>query len=379
VSPRGDRVALLGRSLTGSALLTVDLAGKATTLVPGGIRGQGLAWSPSGDEIWFDDVGDRGLFLLKAIDLTGRVRIVDSVPVGLIVHDISKDGRVLVERYSSQPGILGLAPGETAERELSWFDRSLLSGLSDDGRTLLINEGGDAAGSNGAYYVRQTDGSPAVKLGEGFGLEISGDGKWVLARPPGDERSLMLAPTGTGTPVTVDLRGFERVSKQTLFPDAKRLLLLASEKGGKRRLYVQDLPSGKARPITDRAYAFETGHVSPDGQWVAAWGEWTEDLFLIPTGGGDTRTVPNTKDLDFIRWTPDGKYMFGGVSGSIPARVVRVEVATGKREPWKDLAPSERSGIIQIAPVYMTPDGKSYVYGYGRAATSDLYIVEGLR
>ena len=357
----------------------MDLAGKSTTLVKEGIRGQGLAWSPSGDEVWFDDVGERGQFLLKAVDLGGRVRVIDSLPVGLIVHDISRDGRVLVERYSSQPGILGLAPGETTERELSWFDRSSPAGLSDDGRTLLINEFGDAAGRNGAYYVRRTDGSPAVKLGEGAGLEISSDGKWVLARPPGSEKSLVLAPTGTGAPVTVNFPAFERVGNEALFPDAKRLLLQGVEPGGKLRLYVQDLPSGKPRPITERAYGFAPGNISSDGRWAAAWGEWTEDLFLIPIGGGDPRTVPNTKDLDFIRWTPDGKYIFAAVSGSIPARVVRVEVATGKREPWKDLAPSERSGIIQVVPVFMTPDGKSYVYGYGRAATSDLYIIDGLR
>ncbi len=379
VSPRGDRVAMFGRSPAGNSLLAVDLAGKSTTLVKEGIRGQGLAWSPSGDEVWFDDVGERGQFLLKAVDLGGHVRVIDSLPVGLIVHDISRDGRVLVERYSSQPGILGLAPGETTERELSWFDRSSLAGLSDDGRSLLINEFGDAAGRNGAYYVRRTDGSPAVKLGEGAGLEISSDGKWVLARPPGSEKSLVLAPTGTGAPVTVSFPAFERVGNEALFPDAKRLLLQGVEPGGKLRLYVQDLPSGKPRPITDRAYGFAPGNISSDGRWAAAWGEWTEDLFLIPIGGGDPRTVPNTKDLDFIRWTPDGKYIFAAVSGSIPARVVRVEVATGKREPWKDLAPLERSGIIQVVPVFMTPDGKSYVYGYGRAATSDLYIIDGLR
>ena len=58
---------------------------------------------------------------------------------------------------------------------------------------------------------------------------------------------------------------------------------------------------------------------------------------------------------------------------------MRIEVATGRREPWKDLAPSELAGVIQVVPVLMTPDGKWYVYGYGSAATSDLYLIEGLR
>jgi hypothetical protein len=59
--------------------------------------------------------------------------------------------------------------------------------------------------------------------------------------------------------------------------------------------------------------------------------------------------------------------------------VVRVEAATGRRETWKELAPAERSGIIEITPVFLDAEGKSYVYNYGRAAASDLYLVEGLK
>ena len=89
--------------------------------------------------------------------------------------------------------------------------------------------------------------------------------------------------------------------------------------------------------------------------------------------------MPNSKDLDIIRWAADGKSLFAAIVGTIPAQLVRVDVATGKREPWKDLAPSELSGLIGIGPVFLTPDGKSYVYGFGRSATSDLYVIEGLK
>ena len=33
-----------------------------------------------------------------------------------------------------------------------------------------------------AVYIRKTDGSPAIRLGEGNGLSLSPDGKWALAR-----------------------------------------------------------------------------------------------------------------------------------------------------------------------------------------------------
>jgi eukaryotic-like serine/threonine-protein kinase len=379
VSPRGDRIAAFVSTSRRLSLLDVSLDGKATTLVRDGIRGQKLAWSPSGGEIWYDDIGEHGQYLIKAVDLSGRARVVDSVPVGLIVHDISRDGRVLVERYGAQSGIVALGPGQAAEQSLSWFDRSSLVGLSDDGTTILINENGDAASVDGAYYVRKTDGSPAVKLGEGVGLEISPDGRWVLARPPGSDKALVLVPTGTGTPIALPETDLERIGRAVFFPDGKRLLLMAIAPGGKPRAYVQDLPSGKPRPITGRGYGLNRNGISPDGLWAAAWGEWTEDLFLIPTAGGEPRSVPNTKDLDFIRFSPDGKSFYGVVTGGIPAKLVRVEVATGKREMLNELAPAERSGIIGIGPVSLTPDGKNYAYGYAKAATSDLYLIEGLK
>jgi Tol biopolymer transport system component len=379
VAPKEGRIAFFQAMEGGRALVVADAAGKGSMLVPPPIRGQGLAWSPSGDEVWFDDPGERGTFALKAVGLSGRVRMVATFPVGLLIHDISRDGRVLVERYGAQPGILALLPGQKEERNLSWFDRSALSGLSDDGTTILINEAGDATGAGGAYYVRKTDGSPAVKLGEGAGLELSADGRWVLARPAGQNGALVLVPTGTGAPVPIAPLDLEKVGNAFLSPDGKRLIFSAVEPGGRRRVYVRDLPSGKPRPITDKAYGLPRGGVSPDGRRVAAWGEWTEDLFLLPTEGGEPRTVAHTKDLDFIRWSADGKFIFGVVAGSIPAQTVRIEVATGKRENWKEMAPPDRSGLIGVGPVFLTPDGKGYVYGYGRAATSDLYLIEGLK
>ncbi|HEY1250557.1 MAG TPA: protein kinase [Thermoanaerobaculia bacterium] len=382
ISPRGDRIAFFRNKRGMKALLVSDLSGKESTLVPEGILGQGLAWAPAGDEIWFDDQSGNGQFAIKAVDLSGRVRTVATFPVGLILHDIGRGGRVLAERYASAPGIVALAPGASREHDLSWFDGSRLRGLSDDGRLILINElGGDAAGRAGAYFLRRTDGSPAVKLGEGSALDFSADGQWVLGRPPDSDRTYVLVPTGTGTPIGLDERPFfETVFSLRFFLGEKKLLLLAKEPGKERRLYVQDLPSGKPVPVTPRGYDLEGHPVSPDGKWIAAYGEYTEDMFLIPVAGGPPRTAPNTRgDFDFIRWAPDGKSLIGCVVGSIPARLIRVDLGTGRREPLKELGPQELSGIIEVVPVSVTPDLTSYAYGYARAATSDLYLIEGLK
>ena len=376
ISPRGDRIAFIEDTGEGSSLRIVDLAGKVKILVRA-IGGNGIcAWAPNGKEIWFDDGGERGQCFLKAVDLEGHVRTVSSAPIPLVVHDISRDGRVLLERAKIYGGILGLAPGEAAERELSWFDLSGPAGLSADGKILLINEYGEAGR---AYYLRKTDGSPAVRLGEGQALALSADGQWVLARSPVSAKNLVLTPTGTGAPVTLEEPDFERVETATLFPDGKRLLLLGAEPGRKARLYLQELPSGKPRPISDRRFAIAGLPISPAGDWIVTFGEASEDLSLVPTGGGEPRTIPGTKDLAAIRWTPDGKFLFTEVIDSVPRQVVRVEVGTGKRERWKTLAPSELSAVNWIGVVLLTPDGKSYVYNYGQSEASALFLAEGLK
>jgi Tol biopolymer transport system component len=379
ISPKGDRVAALEAGQVGFSVVTVDLAGKSKTLAGPGIQGQALSWSPSGQEIWFDDRGEHGQSFLRAVDLSGRARTLASSPVGLILHDIARDGRALAERFGLGTGILGLVPGDPRERELSWFDGSQPVGLSDDGRLLLFGEFGDAAGRAGAYYLRKTDGSPAVKLGEGEGLDLSSDGKWVLARPADSPKSLVLQPTGPGASISIDLGGLESAAGAVLFPDGKHLLVSATEPGKKRNLYVQDIPTGKPRAISSKGLDFNGHPISPDGHWVAGHGELTDDLVLLPTSGGEPRTVANTKSIDLICWSSDGRFLFAVESGSIPARVVRIEVATGRREPWKTLAPPQLAGVIAITPVLMTPDGQWYAYSHASAAMSDLYLIEGLK
>ena len=69
-------------------------------------------------------------------------------------------------------------------------------------------------------------------------------GQWMAwAQMPGSDTSLLLTPTGTGTPVVIDEPGLESIGTAVFFPDGKHALLLASEPGRKRRFFVQDLPA----------------------------------------------------------------------------------------------------------------------------------------
>ena len=79
-----------------------------------------------------------------------------------------------------------------------------------------------------------------------------------------------------------------------------------------------------------------------------------------------------------IAWSEDGRWLYTYRFGELPATVSQFELATGRKTRWKQLMPPEPSGVGIVSPILVTPDGKSYAYGFVRTI-SDLYVVEGLR
>jgi hypothetical protein len=66
-------------------------------------------------------------------------------------------------------------------------------------------------------------------------------------------------------------------------------------------------------------------------------------------------------------------------AASLPARIQRLDLKTGNREPWKELRPTDAAGVrSDNLAVFVPPDGRSYLYSY-RRELSDLYLVDGLR
>ena len=58
--------------------------------------------------------------------------------------------------------------------------------------------------------------------------------------------------------------------------------------------------------------------------------------------------------------------------------MTRIDVESGKREPFKDFIPADPSGVERISNVLVTPDGKGYAYCFTRLL-SDLFVVDGLK
>jgi len=298
-----------------------------------------------------------------------------SVPGALALLDIDREGRVLLAQVIRRHSILAQAPGEAEERDLSWFETSTLGDLSADGRTILLTEYGEGGGERASVYLRGTDGSPAVRLGDGWALALSPDGRWALARSATETNRLFLLPTGAGEekalpPISV------RVAGASWLPGGKQILIEGAEPGKGERLYILDVGAKKARPVTREGIR---SHVlSPDGSRVATQG--LSGVRLHPISGGEPRRVPGVPALGEwpVQWRPDGRALYMGRRGRGGYYWIdEVDLATGRRARWKELRLLDPAGG-GIRFVKMTPDGKAYAYNAWRSF-STLYLVEGLR
>jgi len=376
VSPDGQLVAFLDHPNLGDdrgSAAIVDRAGKVRVLSPVYESTQGLAWSPSGTEIFYTGSTQGGTRSLEVVTLAGVARSIYRAPSSLTLHDIGKDGTVLFGQSTDRRGVMGLAAGETKERDLSWLDWSILPAISDDGTAVLLAEEGDGGGPGAATYLRKMDGSPAVRLSSGDAEAISADGKWVLAMrlSPAPEQ-IVLLPTGAGEARLITNDAITHLQARFM-PDGQRILFSGVAPGGRERTYLQDLKGGAPVPVTPDGVVGLL--ISPDGQWVIA------DRQMYPLASGAPRPIGHLDERDtIIRWTPDGRGLF--VSRTLESRaleVARFDLASGARTVVRQVPSIARGGGMNWSGnLLLSADASAYVYGY-RLTLSDLFLAKGLR
>ena len=230
---------------------------------------------------------------LTATDLSGRSRTLFRVLGFVMLHDVSAQGRVLVGRTTAQREIVGRAPGESRDRGLSWLDWSFPTALSDDGRFVLFEE--QNLGNEYGLFLRRTDGAPPVRLGDGRGLALSPDGRWVLADPRRSTapNELVLLPTGAGETRRV---GRPAVVAQgaAFLPGGERVVISGHTPSAGGRLFTYDLATSALSPISPEGVtSYFNAMVSPDGKQAFATGP-DGKLTLYPVDGGEPRVVPGT-------------------------------------------------------------------------------------
>ncbi len=383
-SPGGDQIAFYQSDNSGSAsLAVVKTSGKEKRTLFGGFVDIAGApcWTPDGREIWITAVRPGESPALYAVDLAGKRRLVARAPGSLELDDISRDGRVLAAHHTVVQILNGLVAGEEKERDLSWLDGSIPADLSPDGKTLVFTEIAEGSGGRPSVYLRRTDGSPALRLGEGKAIALSPDGKTVLAwvHPAGEKPHLVLLPTGAGETRTLQNDGLESFGGGGgWLPDGKRIVFTAIEKGHRPRVYIQDIEKGAARPITPEGTVVRaaTDPVSPDGKLVfgldsagKASLHAIEGGEALPVAGLEAGEVP-------VQWESAGRSLYVYRRGGVPNKVWLLDPSSGARRPWRDISPPE--SVKLIARLLIARDGKSYAYGVQRVL-SELYLIEGLK
>ena len=378
-SPDGTRIAFLDHPFQWDdrgGVAVVDLKGKKTDLAQGYWGEEGLAWSPDGKEIFFSAGRGFSSFDVRAVTLSGRNRVALPGAGGLTILDISKDGRWLAARDDTKWRVMCRAPGADAERDLAWLDVSYGGALSGDGRTLLFTEYSGAVGDNYAVCIRKTDGSPVVRLGEGYAGDLSPDGRWVLAIVPTSPDKLMLYPTGAGQPQRLESGPIRDYGSARWFPDGKTILVCGTDEKQVSRCYVQPAAGGQPRPVTPPGT--RGGLLSPDGNLVLVQGAHKE-YQVLALAGGEPRPVPSLGPDDAVaRWTADGKGFLAYRPAEIPVKLERVDLATGRRDFVRRFSPGDLTGVVRIEQLLFADDENTYVYS-ATQRRSDLFLIEGAR
>jgi len=354
----------------------MDLQGHKRDLGPRWSSVSGLAWAPSGDELWFTAATSGMNTIPRAVSLSGKTRVLTGLPGRYLLEDAGPNGRALVVHEQARMHLMYGARGRSGEQDLSWFDGSFLRALSSNGGTLIFDEEGEAGQLAAGMYVRRTDGSPPVRLGDGWAIALSPDEKWVLGRwRHTNPHRLVILPVESGEAIPLDIPGFDFAETGSWFPDSRHFLIVGRETNGAPRSYRIDRQGGAPVAVTPAGVMGRLA--TPDGGAVLARtgnGRWE----LWPIGGGGPRSFPILDAADLpLRWSTDGNYLFARRARPVP-HIDRINAVSGEREHWVDISPADLGGIAEYYGAAVSGDGSRYAYCFMRAL-SDLFLSGDLR
>ena len=383
-APDGRHIAFLHHPTPVEAagvLMLTDLSGSTRTLTPPWRYIQGLAWAKGGREVWFTAAAANAPsanLVLRAVDLQGgESRFLAQVGGSLMLQEVATDGRALLIEANHRLGLAVLKAGEARARDSSWFDQTFLGDLSADGKRVLFTVQGTATGNVSVVYLRNTDGSAPIRLGQGYAAAISPDGHWALSLSLQSEQlqPLTFLPTGPGEPKTVDAGGLT-ATRVRWFADGKRLLIAGLEPARGLRLYVRSVEGGKPRAISEEGVLTNGLAISRDGKFAAA-GDPHGQTTLYPVDGGDPVPLPEV-ELDEVPFgfSDDGA-LFVGRLRPLTVPVYRVDLRTRARTPLATLV-ADAPGALGIVRVASTPDGSTFAFNYA-SVSSNLFVLEGAR
>jgi serine/threonine protein kinase/Tol biopolymer transport system component len=372
----GKRIAFLDHPIFGDdqgVVAVVDLEGHREQLSGSYSSTQGLAWSPNGKEVWFSAVANGIYRSLFATSLRGRERPLLSAPGNIDIQDALPSGRVLLDDSNSRRILMVFTPDHPQGRDFTWMDWAYAMRFSRDGKQILF--GDQHSGPMYGVFLRNVDGSPPVRLGDGNPMDLSVDGKWAISLLPTAPDPLLMLPTGTGEPRQLTHSKINHLSARWL-PDG-RIFSVGNEPSHPVRTFLIDL-QGNETPLTPegvRALAATT-----DGKRLLTVNAEHSQFQLFPLDSGQPQTLPQLQPSDRpIDFTSDDAAILlahDGRDGSV--EIWRVDLASAKRTLLHTVAIPGAPAITNGLSVTVSRDGQSYAYQY-HPVTSTEYLVEGLR
>jgi serine/threonine protein kinase/Tol biopolymer transport system component len=354
----------------------VDLSGKPTVLTKESISLEGLAWTPDGKEIWF--AGDSSTRTgwadsVRAVSLSGKERVVLLLP-NLRLHDIARDGRVLLSHENWRRQLLGFFPGDKNEHPYSWLDDTLPTSISSDGKIMSFTEGGEVYYIEGERlgYYRSTDGSGAVRVGGGSPV-LSPDGKSLLIYTEKTTK-LVLQPIGLGQPREIPTPGLIAFDHGAWSDDGRFIAYEAQTTQKDWNAYAQPIAGGP--PVLLQAgtrHSFPK--LSSNGSVVALRGD-RGGVSLYRLDGGKPVPLRGATDSEYpVRFANGAKSLLVSDATGQELVLTLVDLADGHRKLWKRIQTDAQD---RTALFVATPDLKYYAYS-APLFSSDLYIVDNLR
>jgi eukaryotic-like serine/threonine-protein kinase len=339
----------------------------------------GLAWSPKNDEVWFtaDPRGTTIARRLMAVNMSGAFRLLAAAPGDLTLHDVSSDGTAIIAIDDRERKIFfsGSQSQSQEDIELTWLDRAVLAGLSPDGKQVLFFEAGKGGGSLGTIFLRKSDGTAAVRLGEGYAVALSPDQKWVLAFTPSDTPRYWLIPTGAGEVTELKMAGIENIALLGFAADSRRVVVTANQPGKQARDFLFDPASSKLQPLTPEGVR---ALLTPDGKFLIARRDKAAPEIEPVEGGSPVQPIKGLQEKDrAIQVSGDGTAVYVANFNGMSATVYRVRVDNGDRQLVKTLDMRDPAGGFGITRIVTTADGQYFVYNTLRQL-SELYLLQGL-
>jgi DNA-binding winged helix-turn-helix (wHTH) protein len=374
VAPDGRSVALLEHELNiddAGGVVYIDRNRNVRKLSSNWASIAGLAWAPSGDEVWFSAARSGSTLGVWGVSLEGRVRPVSMYPGSFVLFDIARDGRVLASRLNRRLNLMtGDARTHTSE-EASWFDWTRAVAISDDGDRVIFDETGAGGGEKQAVYLRHMGERTVERVGDGHALDLAGDGRSALTQSR-DHPTQLTIITWPDVRRTISASGLNYQSARFI-PGRNSILVQANAPAKPVGLYVQDLSSSAIRPLKGFVGVYWP-MPSPDGLRAAGMVDSTHVALVdLDSGAREDIVLPRAGSL--VRWNTSSRLVFME-PGRAPIPLWTFDLKTHKAAPLFEIAvpdPLVRGGVAELV---VSANMRTFAYSYIQSA-SELLLVDG--